>query len=719
MEQTDPPAGKSRSFSYFLLLYMVLLVLVIVSFLMVNDYFQTKENVEREFRLLQVQTEQNIREAMRLKDISWRVYDDTLNDEMKSGLDEVLREYERTGGNPAAMNLDRIVEKIGPGFDIYIINESGVIVRTTYPPELGMDFSNVPYFHEYLSQIRQSEGFFPDRIVHELLGSGKFRKYSYMPTPNHAYILELGFSAPSFDEINLQLDDRRNIGMIASVNPYVEQFRIFNSMGRLLEDNSLPEPAVRNHLAGVIASRASFDVADPVNRRITRYMFIDLKEDRYGSDLSRVVEITYNNGRVEDALNRLVVTHLLIAVAAVGAGCGIAFLLSRRMNQPIRDIARDVDIIARGDLDHRIGATQSTEFAVLTQSINMMVDSLKGALQRVRDGEQFQQEMIDQLPVAVFFKRVVDGKYVLWNKTCERLFGLTSREVIGKADRDLFRKSMADTIENEDREIVANRTKLMSKIVSTAQDEERIIHMLIVPIAGQEGTVQYLLGVSEDITQENINVKMDLLFSITRSDVLDQLSVIMRSLERAQLFSTHESVQTFFDKTTLSVEAIRNQIAFMRSLQELGILSPKWQSVAETFDSAIRLLPTNTVITRAGADGIRIYADPLLPRIFYNLIDNSLRHGGPKLSRIRLSAVQAGDDLMLVYEDNGVGIPAEDKENIFLSGYGAGAGFGLYLAREILRFTGITIRESGTPGKGVRFEILVPKGRFRLEREKT
>ncbi len=711
-----PPVRRNYSFSTFLLLYMILLVLCIVTFITINDYNRTKENFERESALFQLQTELNIREAMRLKDIAWNTYDEILNQKMKTGLEMVLSEYEHSGWNPDQMQLDDIREGLGEGYDIYIINQSGVIVRTTYASELGMNFSSVPYFFDYLTRIRNSEGFFPDRIVHEKLGSGQFRKFAYMPTPDHAYILELGLAEPAFEDLNIQLDDKQYIETIVSVNPYIQEFEVYNSMGRRIEDNSLPAEPVLQYLTTVIAARTDLDVPDPKNGTMTRFLFVDLKNDRYGSDLSRVVEITYNTRMIQHALDMLIISHAVIAIATICAGCILAFFLSRRLNQPILTIARDVDIIARGDLGHRISATRSKEFAVLEYSINLMVDSIKNALQKINDGERFQREMIDQLPVAVFFKRVTDGRYVFWNRTCEQLFGLPSREVIGKTDRELYPGEIADSIEAEDREIVANRTKLRNKIVSVSPVCGKVIHMVIVPIADSEGSVQYLLGVSEDVTQENINIKMDLLFSIARRDILDQLSVIMRSLERAQLISTRESVQMFFDRTTSSVEVMRNQIAFMRSLQELGILMPKWQRVDDSFRQAAGLLPTKTVDIRINTGDIEIYADPLLPRVFFTLIDNSLKHGGPKLAFIGLRAETRGDDLALVFEDNGMGIPEQDKESIFTFGFGKGEGFGLYLIREILTYTGITIREDGIPGKGARFEMLVPKGRFRTKK---
>ncbi|MDD1696400.1 MAG: sensor histidine kinase, partial [Methanoregula sp.] len=61
----------------------------------------------------------------------------------------------------------------------------------------------------------------------------------------------------------------------------------------------------------------------------------------------------------------------------------------------------------------------------------------------------------------------------------------------------------------------------------------------------------------------------------------------------------------------------------------------------------------------------------------------------------------------------GKGIPVTEKEKIFEFGYGKGTGFGLFLIRELLGNTGITITETGEPGKGVKFEIVIPKGKFR------
>jgi signal transduction histidine kinase len=83
------------------------------------------------------------------------------------------------------------------------------------------------------------------------------------------------------------------------------------------------------------------------------------------------------------------------------------------------------------------------------------------------------------------------------------------------------------------------------------------------------------------------------------------------------------------------------------------------------------------------------------------------------MTEIHITSREEGGALVLVFEDNGIGIPQKDKNRLFTKGFGKNTGLGLFLSREILSITGITITENGEPGKGARFEITVPKGMYR------
>ena len=103
----------------------------------------------------------------------------------------------------------------------------------------------------------------------------------------------------------------------------------------------------------------------------------------------------------------------------------------------------------------------------------------------------------------------------------------------------------------------------------------------------------------------------------------------------------------------------------------------------------------------------------MLERVFFNLVDNAIRHGG-RVTEITVRCEREPDGILLIVEDNGTGVQVTEKERIFKRGVGKNTGLGLFLVREILSITGITIKETGVYGKGARFEIHVPEGKFRF-----
>jgi signal transduction histidine kinase len=105
-----------------------------------------------------------------------------------------------------------------------------------------------------------------------------------------------------------------------------------------------------------------------------------------------------------------------------------------------------------------------------------------------------------------------------------------------------------------------------------------------------------------------------------------------------------------------------------------------------------------------------VIADSLLGQLFYNLIDNSIKHG-KKVAQIRLHYNKDEDGVKLFYEDDGVGIPSANKPKLFGEGFtsGNGSGLGLKLIEKIIGVYGWTIAETGEPGKGAKFTITIPK----------
>jgi PAS domain S-box-containing protein len=240
------------------------------------------------------------------------------------------------------------------------------------------------------------------------------------------------------------------------------------------------------------------------------------------------------------------------------------------------------------------------------------------------------------------------------------------------------------------------------------------------PIRDDKGNIVAFLGTCHDVTEQKrtedalhmANRQLNLLTGITRHDIRNQILALKGYLELSkQTLGDSTKISEYIAKKERATDAIERQIAFTKEYQDLGTVGPKWI----VLDEVIHRLPVPKRIT-LGTElpGISIFSDPMLEKVFSNLLDNSIRHGG-HVTAITVSSYRSDGDMVIVWQDNGVGIPADEKERIFERGFGKNTGFGMFLVREILSLTGISIRETGEPGAGARFEIVVSEGAFRCE----
>ncbi len=172
-------------------------------------------------------------------------------------------------------------------------------------------------------------------------------------------------------------------------------------------------------------------------------------------------------------------------------------------------------------------------------------------------------------------------------------------------------------------------------------------------------------------------------------------------------------LQQMIEKEETIIEMISQQILFTQEYEDLGVNAPVWQALDATVMNASAGLDLSRISLTIASDNLEIYADHLLGKVFYNLMDNTLRYG-ETVSGITVSCEKRAGGLVILYTDNGVGIDAEARPNLFERGFGKHTGLGLFFTKEVLSITGLSITETGTPGKGTRFEITVPEGEYRF-----
>jgi DNA-binding response OmpR family regulator len=281
--------------------------------------------------------------------------------------------------------------------------------------------------------------------------------------------------------------------------------------------------------------------------------------------------------------------------------------------------------------------------------------------------------------------------------------------------------------------ITASRLKILTILLSTydlaikktAELQEAHEHVAAVNVELQK-TIEKLDHTNRELVLENTerqrveqelaraNKKLQLMTSITRHNLINQLTALHENLELATILREKEPAKAWTN-IARAEEIVRqtiNTVKFTEEYQKIGINTAVLQDIRTVInDSMLSISPGNVRLENDVPEGIEVSADPLFGKVFVNLMNNAIRFR-QKITKIRFSCVQQQNTMCIVCEDDGRGILPDEKEAIFSYEHGMNTGFGLFLSREILAISGITIRENGQPSAGARFEICWPPGLY-------
>ncbi len=293
------------------------------------------------------------------------------------------------------------------------------------------------------------------------------------------------------------------------------------------------------------------------------------------------------------------------------------------------------------------------------------------------------------------------------------------QEIVHPGDREILEQEYENARKTTDPQYVSKQEYRIVRM----DGEIRYIETCVGIVKDEFGRTIKAHGVNQDITGRKIaeeglrkaNRQLSLLSGITRHDILNKITGILGYLSLAEMKVSDPLIDEYLGKMESAILEIRSQVDFTRIYQDLGTNEPQWIALDKVIPRPHALL---TVSLIADVEGVEVFADPMLEKIFTNLLDNSLRHG-QRVTSIRVSSHLYGKTLVVVWEDDGIGIPAAEKDRVFDKGFGKNTGFGLFLIREVLSLTGITIIETGIPGNGARFEITVPTTKFRFSRSRN
>jgi len=316
------------------------------------------------------------------------------------------------------------------------------------------------------------------------------------------------------------------------------------------------------------------------------------------------------------------------------------------------------------------------------------------------------------------------GEYLYISPSCERITGYTVQEFIENPDLIIKIAHPEDQQMLErhylNSPIQQNGIHHMDYRIITKDGQERWISHYCQSVFRDDGTWLGRRESKRDITfrkkvtaaYERTNKKLLLLSNITRHDILNQLTVLSGLNDLLSEIDNNPDIHSILGTMKKTVDTINRHILFTREYQEIGGTQPEWQHIPSVVKRASKGSQILDIKISDDLSDMYILADPFLEKIFFCFLDNSERHG-KRVTLARFSCNKKEEGIVLLYEDNGIGIPNHEKDKIFERGYGANTGYGLFLTREIVSISGFSICETGEPGSGVRFEIAIPVGSWK------
>jgi PAS domain S-box-containing protein len=354
--------------------------------------------------------------------------------------------------------------------------------------------------------------------------------------------------------------------------------------------------------------------------------------------------------------------------------------------------------------------------------------------QTFNEQKELQANLLDHIGQAVM---MVDTncKISFWNSASEKLFGYTKQDALGRNAIEVLAGSNAkddcecmskwlNVQETQTQEYLAQRKdgSLVPILINRSSVYDWAGAYLGCAVSATDITEQKIIEkdmtvaleyLSANIDKiEELNEKLKVVGSLTRHDVRNKLSSVTgyTYVLKKRHYDLADVVEGL-DKMSQAVTDSMKIFEIASTYEQVGAEALIDVDVGKALDGAIETFPGLPFKVVNDCHGLIVHADSLLRQLLFNFLDNTRKYGKTTKNVWVHYKETASGDVQLIYEDDGVGIPAELKSQLFRQGFttGGSTGFGLFLSKKIIQVYGWSIKEEGEAGKGTKFVMTIPR----------
>jgi|JI9StandDraft_2_1071091.scaffolds.fasta_scaffold03152_5 PAS domain S-box-containing protein len=387
----------------------------------------------------------------------------------------------------------------------------------------------------------------------------------------------------------------------------------------------------------------------------------------------------------------------------------------------------------------------------IIRSLAVIVDitERKKAEEKAKDIYSLLESIVDNIPSFIFVKRASDLRFVLFNRAAEKFLGKDRKDLIGKNDFEIFKRSQAIKLTKKDREVLEKPGEIdtHTEQINTKMGK-RVLNAKKLALLNEKGEPMYLLGITEDVTEEKLAeaelklAKEDAAAAnIAKSQFLANMGHELRTplngvigfsdlLLKTNLNETQIQYTRTIFRSANSLLQLLNDILSVSTLEENKlVLHIEKTNLIELINQSSDVIQfaameknLKVIITILPETPDFIWVDPVrLKQVFLNLLSNAVKYTEAGEIEIKIETKSYNPqskevEILFAVRDTGIGISVDDYEKIFESfsqvdasynrKYG-GAGLGLAISKRLLALMQTNLEIKSEPNKGSTFYFTI------------